>query len=120
MTAQEIGVAIQHDIPVVFIVQDNSGYISIRGGQRNATDRMIGTEFNRPDGTPYSPSFKNLGEAFGLESFRVDSASDLEPTFKRAFDAQAPVLVEIPTDRDLASPFVSGLVGLPAAAAHHR
>src|SRR6185312_9962536 len=61
MTVQEIGVAMQHDIPVVFIVQDNSGYISIRGGQRNATDRIIGTEFNRPDGTPYSPSFKDLG-----------------------------------------------------------
>ena len=65
MTAQEIGVAVQHDIPVVFIVQDNSGYISIRGGQRNATDRIIGTEFNRPDGTPYSPSFKDLGKSFG-------------------------------------------------------
>ncbi len=113
MTVQEIGVAVQHDIPVVFIVQDNSGYISIRGGQRNATDRIIGTEFNRPDGTPYSPSFKDLGKSFGLESFRVESAADLEPTFKRAFDAQAPVLVEIPTDRDLASPFVSGWLDFP-------
>ena len=113
MTAQEIGVAIQHDIPVVFIVQDNSGYISIRGGQRNATDRIIGTEFNRPDGTPYSPSFKDLGNSFGLESFRVESAADLEPTFKRAFDAQAPVLVEVPTDRDLASPFVPGWLDFP-------
>ncbi|KXF54387.1 acetolactate synthase [Rhodococcus sp. SC4] len=113
MTAQEIGVAIQHDIPVVFVVQDNSGYISIRGGQRNATDRMIGTEFNRPDGTPYSPSFKDLGKSFGLESFRVDSPADLEPTFKRAFDAKAPVLVEVPTDRDLASPFVPGWLDFP-------
>jgi acetolactate synthase-1/2/3 large subunit len=94
-------------------VQDNSGYISIRGGQRNATDRMIGTEFNRPDGTPYSPSFKDLGRSFGLESFRIDSAADLEPTFKRAFDAQAPVLVEVPTDRDLASPFVPGWLDFP-------
>ncbi|MEV4129954.1 thiamine pyrophosphate-binding protein [Nocardia sp. NPDC049707] len=113
MTAQEIGVAIQHDIAVVFLVQDNSGYISIRGGQRNATDRIIGTEFNRPDGTPYSPSFENLGKSFGLESFRVESAADLEPTFKRAFDAKAPVLVELPTDRDLASPFVSGWLDFP-------
>jgi acetolactate synthase-1/2/3 large subunit len=113
MTVQEIGVAVQHDIPAVFIVQDNSGYISIRGGQRIATDRIIGTEFNRPDGTPYSPSFKDLGKSFGLESFRVESAADLEPTFKRAFDAQAPVLVELPTDRDLASPFVSGWLDFP-------
>ena len=88
MTAQEIGVAIQHDIPVVFIVQDNSGYISIRGGQRNATDRIIGTEFNRPDGTPYSPSFKDLGEAFGLEivpgRLRRRSGADVQAGLRRA------------------------------------
>lgn len=113
MTNQEIGVAVQHDIPVVFVVQDNSGYISIRGGQKNASDRIIGTEFNRPDGTPYSPSFKDLGKSFGLESFRVDSPADLESTFQKAFDAKAPVLVEIPTDRDLASPFVPGWLDFP-------
>ena len=120
MTVQEIGVAIQHDIPVVFIVQDNSGYISIRGGQRNATDRIIGTEFNRPDGTPYSPSFKDLGESFGLESFRVESAADLEPTFKRAFDAQAPVLVETPDRPRSRQPVRLRLARLPPAATHHR
>ncbi|MHA4854598.1 thiamine pyrophosphate-binding protein [Rhodococcus sp. MSC1_016] len=113
MTAQEIGVAVQHDIPVVFVVQDNSGYISIRGGQKNATDRHIGTEFNRPDGSPYSPSFKDLGSSFGLESFRVESPADLESTFQKAFDVNAPVLVEVPTDRDLASPFVPGWLDFP-------
>lgn len=113
MTIQEIGVAVQHNIPVVFIVQDNSGYISIRGGQRNATDRIIGTEFNHPDGTPYSPNFKDVGTSFGLESFRINTAEDLEPTFEKAFNTNAPVLIEIPTDRDLASPFVPGWLDFP-------
>ncbi|MFQ6331767.1 thiamine pyrophosphate-binding protein [Nocardia sp. CWNU-33] len=116
MTAQEIGIAVQHDIPVVFLVQDNSGYISIRGGQKNATDRHIGTEFNRPDGSAYSPSFKDLGKSFGLESFRVDSPADLESTLKNAFDSHAPAVVEIPTDRDLASPFVAGWMDFPPIA----
>ncbi|ORJ97453.1 hypothetical protein A6F55_21015 [Prescottella equi] len=53
----------------------------------------IGIEFHRLDGTPYSPSFKDLGKSFGLVSFRVDSPADLELTFKRAFDADASVLV---------------------------
>ncbi|ONM49918.1 thiamine pyrophosphate-binding protein [Nocardia donostiensis] len=113
MTAQEIGVAVQHEIPVVFVVQDNSGYISIRGGQKQATDRHIGTEFNRTDGSPYSPSFKDLGKSFGLESFRVDSPAELESTFRKAFDSKGPALVEVPTDRDLASPFVPGWLDFP-------
>ena len=67
MTAQEIGLCVTNDIPVVFVVQNNSGFMSIRGGQRKQTDRHIGTEFNRPDGTPYSPDYQALGEAFGLD-----------------------------------------------------
>jgi acetolactate synthase I/II/III large subunit len=113
MTVQEIGMCITHDIPVVFVVQDNSGYMSIRGGQRKQTSRHIGTEFNRPDGTAYSPDFKALGAAFGLESFRVDDPAQLESTYRKAFDSQAPALVEIPTDRDAAGPWVPGWWDFP-------
>jgi len=35
-----------NNIPVVFVVQNNSGYMSIRGGQRKLMDRHVGTEFN--------------------------------------------------------------------------
>ncbi|WP_027507204.1 thiamine pyrophosphate-binding protein [Rhodococcus sp. UNC23MFCrub1.1] len=116
MTAQEIGICVTHDIPVVFVVQDNSGFMSIRGGQRKQTSRHIGTEFNRPDGTPYSPDFKALGTAFGLESFRVDSPADLEATYRKAFESNAPALIEIPTDRDAAGPWVPGWWDFPIPA----
>ncbi|MDI9893164.1 thiamine pyrophosphate-binding protein [Rhodococcus sp. IEGM 1381] len=113
MTAQEIGICVTHEIPVVFVVQDNSGFMSIRGGQRKQTSRHIGTEFNRPDGTPYSPDFKALGQAFGLESFKVESPADLEATYQKAFDSNAPALIEIPTDRDAAGPWVPGWWDFP-------
>jgi acetolactate synthase-1/2/3 large subunit len=116
MTSQEIGVCVQHDIPVVFVVQDNAGFMSIRGGQRKQTSRHIGTEFNRPDGTPYSPDFKALGQSFGLESFRVDDPADLESTYRKAFDSKAPALIEIPTDRDAAGPWVPGWWDFPVPA----
>lgn len=113
MTAQEIGICVTHDIPVVFVVQDNSGFMSIRGGQRKQTSRHIGTEFNRPDGTPYSPDFKALGQAFGLESFKVESPDDLEATYRKAFESKAPALIEVPTDRDAAGPWVPGWWDFP-------
>ncbi len=116
MTAQEIGVCVTNDIPVVFVVQDNSGYMSIRGGQRKQTSRHIATEFNRPDGTPYSPDFKALGKAFGLESFRVEEPSDLEATYRKAFESAAPALVEVPTDRNAAGPWVPGWWDFPIPA----
>ncbi|MCW1243158.1 thiamine pyrophosphate-binding protein [Pseudomonas sp. SAICEU22] len=113
MTSQEIAICVTNNIPVVFLIQNNAGYMSIRGGQRKQTSRHIGTEFNHPDGTPYSPDFKAVGEAFGLKSFRVERPEDLEPTLQQALDLNAPVLIEIPTDRDAAGPWVPGWWDFP-------
>ena len=113
MTSQEIAICVTNNIPVVFIVQNNSGYMSIRGGQRKQTDRHIATEFNRPDGTPYSPDYKALGQAFGLKSWRVERPQDLEPILEQALAANAPVLIEVPTDRDAAGPWVPGWWDFP-------
>lgn len=116
MTAQEIGICVTHDIPVVFVIQNNSGYMSIRGGQRKQTSRHIATEFNHPDGTPYSPDFKAMGAAFGLESFRVDDPADLEATYRKAFASGGPALIEVPTDRNAAGPWVPGWWDFPVPA----
>lgn len=116
MTAQEIALSITADAPVVFVVQNNAGYMSIRGGQRKQTSRHIGTEFNRPDGTPYSPDFAALGAAFGIESWKVEDAAALEPTLRKAVESGAPALVEVPTDRDAAGPWVPGWWDFPVPA----
>ncbi|MFJ5956703.1 thiamine pyrophosphate-binding protein [Paenarthrobacter sp. NPDC092416] len=116
MTAQEIGLCVTNNIPVVFIVQDNSGFMSIRGGQRKQTSRHIGVEFNHPDGTPYSPDYKALGEAFGLKSYRVNAPDELEDILREAVESNEPALVEIPTDRDAAGPWVPGWWDFPVPA----
>jgi acetolactate synthase-1/2/3 large subunit len=116
MTAQEIGICVTNNIPVVFVIQDNSGFMSIRGGQRKQTSRHIGTEFNRPDGTPYSPDYKALGDAFGLDSYRVESNEELEDILRKAVESNRPALVEVPTDRDAAGPWVPGWWDFPIPA----
>jgi acetolactate synthase I/II/III large subunit len=113
MTIQEIGVCATNDIPVVFIVQNNAGYMSIRGGQRKIFDRHIGSEFNRPDGSPYSPDFKSVASAFGLQSYRVEDPATLEDTLRRALESDEPTVVEVPTSRDAAGPWVPGWWDFP-------
>jgi acetolactate synthase-1/2/3 large subunit len=116
MTLEEIGVCVTNNIPVVFIVQNNQGYMSIRGGQRKIFDRHIGSEFTRPDGSPYSPDFRAIGAAFGLQSYRVDDPASLEATLRRAVDSDEPVVVEVPTSRDAAGPWVPGWWDFPVPA----
>ncbi|AIL80801.1 MULTISPECIES: thiamine pyrophosphate-binding protein [Acinetobacter] len=113
MTSQEIAICKTNNIPVVFIIQNNAGYMSIRGGQRKLMSRHVGTEFNTPDGEPYSPDYKLMGESFGLRSWRVESAEELEPVLQAALDSNEPVLIEIPTDRDAAGPWVPGWWDFP-------
>jgi acetolactate synthase-1/2/3 large subunit len=116
MTMQEIAVCVAEGIAVTFLVQNNSGYMSIRGGQRKITDRFVASEFSRPDGTPYSADFRAVGEAFGLQSWRVDDSDELESVLAAAVAADGPTLVEVTTARDAAGPWVPGWWDFPVPA----
>jgi acetolactate synthase-1/2/3 large subunit len=116
MTIEEIAVCATNDIPVTFVVQNNEGYMSIRGGQRKIFDRHIGSEFSRTDGSPYSPDFAAVARAFGLEGHKVDHPRELEDTLRRAVEGDSPVVVEVPTSRDAAGPWVPGWWDFPVPA----
>jgi acetolactate synthase I/II/III large subunit len=121
-TMQEIAMCVTNNLAVTFVVQNNSGYMSIRGGQRKLTGRAVGSEFNHPDGSPYSPDFTALARSFGLAAWRVDSPEELEPTLAKAVNSETATLVEVPTARDAAGPFVPGWwdFPIPAYITDHR
>ena len=116
MSMQEMAVAAMHGIAVVFIVQNNSGYMSIRGGQRKIMGRHIASEFNMGNGKPYSPDFAAVAKNFGIDSWCVNSPDDLKSTLQAAFNCGGPALVEIPTARDAAGAFVPGWWDFPIPA----
>jgi acetolactate synthase-1/2/3 large subunit len=103
MCVQELAVCAMHDIPVVFLILNNSGYISIRDGQDHLMGRQIGSEFNRynGDGRPYSVDFAALAKSFGFGvATKVQAVEDIGSSIKRALDSEAPALVEVPITRD--------------------
>jgi acetolactate synthase-1/2/3 large subunit len=104
MSVQELAVCAMHNIAVVFLILNNSGYISIRDGQNYLMGRQIGSEFNhhKGEGRPYSVDFVALAKSFGFEvATKVQAAGDIGSTIKRALDSNAPALVEIPITRDV-------------------
>jgi acetolactate synthase-1/2/3 large subunit len=116
MTAQELGVVAQHSIPVCFVVPNNRGYMSIRGGQRKITDRHVISEFARRDGSSYGVDIATVAKGFGVRSWRVESTDELESTLKAAVSADEPTVVEVPTARDAAGPWVPGWWDFPVPA----
>jgi acetolactate synthase-1/2/3 large subunit len=92
-----------NNIPVVFLILNNSGYISIRDGQNYLIGRQIGSEFNHAEsGRPYSVDFVALAKSFGFDfATKVQAEDQLGSSIKRALDSKAPALVEVPITRDV-------------------
>lgn len=122
MSLPELGCAVMNDIPVVFMVQNNQGYMSIRGGQRKFMGRHVGSEFNRHkgNGQPWSADIAAVAKSFGVESWKVTSDDQLESSLKAALDSGGPALVEVMTSRDAAGPFATGWWDFPSPAYYEK
>lgn len=100
-TMQELATAAILDSPVCTVVLDNSGWMSIKGGQQTFFGRTAATDFIRA-GTPYSPDYAAIGRAFGLAAEHVRDPDEVCPAIDRALRSAGPALVTIEVSRDLA------------------
>src|SRR5206468_972391 len=99
---REVQRATADDAPVCVVVLDNSGWISIKGGQQAFFGRTAATDFVRRDGSVYSPDFAAIGRAFGIQAETVNDPGDVCPAIARALGSGGPSLVAIGVSRDLA------------------
>ncbi len=113
MCMQELATCVAYGIPVVFLVLNNSGYISIRDGQDALMGRNIISEFskNGEGSKPYSVDFPAMAKSFGLDyATRAVEVDQIGPNIKAALDSGGPALVEVPITRDV-SIAASNVVG---------
>ena len=101
-TMQELAAAAILGTPVCTVVLDNSGWISIKGGQQHHFGRTAATDFLR-DGAPYSPDFAAIGRAFGVHTESAHEPAEVRPAVERALASGGPSLVHVRVDRDLAA-----------------
>jgi acetolactate synthase I/II/III large subunit len=122
MSLPEMGTAVMNGINVVFLVLNNQGYMSIRGGQRKFMGRHIASEFNHHagNGAPYSADITASARAFGLQAWKVEKNEDLESSLKAALDCGGPALVEVIVSRDAAGPFATGWWDFPSPAYYEK
>ena len=100
-TMQELQAAVLASTPVCTVILDNSGWISIKGGQQAHFGRTAITDFVR-DGKPYSPDFAAIGRAFGIHAESAEAPEDIRPAVERALGSGGPSLVHVRVERDLA------------------
>jgi acetolactate synthase-1/2/3 large subunit len=100
MTAQELATAVQYDIPAVYVVANNLGWIAIRDLQAAAygEERAVGAEFLKGD-VPVSPDLTALARAFGCHAERVSAPAEVRPALQRALAVGRPAVVEVMVER---------------------
>ncbi len=91
MTGNEILVAVDRQLPILFVLSNNNCYGSIRIHQdRTYPGRHVGTTLNSPD-------FIGMARSFGLVAELVENTSQIEPALQRGLDAKVPYFIAVRT-----------------------
>lgn len=97
MSIQELALAVQEGLSVVYLVLNNIGWTSIRDFQRGmfGPERDFAVEFRRRrDGELVSPDFAAIAKGFGASAFKVNELEQLGVALEAALRTEGPVVVE--------------------------
>ncbi len=97
MTGNEMILAVQRRLPIVFIVANNGSYGSIRIHQERAYSRHPGTDL-------FNPDFCTVAHGFGIPAERVSTEDDIDEALQRALTCDGPYLVEVMTSLQVTLP----------------
>ena len=103
MSIQELALAVQEGLSVVYLVLNNIGWTSIRDFQRGmfGAERDFAVEFRRRrDGELLTPDFAAIARGFGASAFKVTELEQLRPALEAALRTEGPVVVEAMLARD--------------------
>ncbi len=93
-----LATAVEQNIPVIWIVMNNSAFGTIAGLEYANYKTKFGTVFTTPDGEPYSPNWAEVAKAYGVESIYVDSAEAFKPALEKAMASNKPFLLDVPME----------------------
>jgi len=96
--------AVELGVPVLWVLFNNFCFSTIRSVGVTYFKNSYGTEFTRPDGSPYNPDFPMMAKSFGIESALVEDPSDLAGALQTAIAADVPYLLEVRTRGDVPMP----------------
>jgi acetolactate synthase I/II/III large subunit len=98
--------AVEYDIPVVWVIWNNFGWVSIRDIQLGLFGgREHGTMFHQgANKKPYNPDFAAWAKAAGVEALTVTRSQDFAAALEHAIKAKRPYLLDVHVDAEVRPP----------------
>ncbi len=106
MLPSAVATAVEYQIPVVWVIWNNYGYISIRDQQLGyfGAGRELATSFQNPKGELFSVDFAGMARSMGADGMRVDQPSHLAEQLRAAIESGRPSVLDVRVDRDARPP----------------
>ncbi len=109
MSGQEITVAAQHNLPVVYMVLNDSVYGMVMHGQRLGKAEQIGFELNKVN-------YADMARSMGIDGIVIETIDELESLdFEILFSKEGPTLIDIRIDPEATPPMGDRVKGLQQA-----
>jgi acetolactate synthase-1/2/3 large subunit len=102
-----VATAVQYEIPAVWLVWNNQGFISIRDQQRGyfGEGRDLATSFQYArTGEPYTADFAAMACSMGADGSTVEAPADLGGALEAALRSGRPTVLDVRVDPDAAPP----------------
>ena len=98
--------AVEYNIPVVWVIWNNFGWVSIRDIQLGMFGgREHGTMFHQGDNKkPYNPDFAGWAKATGVEAMTVTKSQDFKGALEHAVKANKPFVLDVHVDAEVRPP----------------
>ena len=94
-----VATAVEHDLPVIWLVMNNYSYGVITSLQKKAFGRAAFTEFRKTKtGEKYNPDFSLLAKAYGAEGYCIENPKDLKPALEKAVASEKPTVLDVVMD----------------------
>jgi acetolactate synthase I/II/III large subunit len=93
-----VATAVEHDLPIIWVVWNNAGYVSIRDLQRGffGKERKFLTRFRKNGfGDLMSTDFAMLGRAMGAAGVHADSPASLGDAITTAIRKKIPTVIDV-------------------------
>lgn len=96
MHSSAIATAAEYNLPIIWVVWNNCGYVSIRDLQKGFLGREYKTRFrNERSGELQSVDFAALAQAMGARGQRIERLADLAPAIETARLSGRPTVLDV-------------------------
>lgn len=100
MNNVELSTAVQLQVPLLVVVLNNKGWVSIRDLQiRSFKGRKIGTEFSMRDGSEYEVDFEKLTRAYGADYLSAKTPAEVRKCLSESLASSGTTVLEVEVER---------------------